>query len=160
MIHYNDNDDENENCEFRGLFILSIICLVPLGESAEAFTQRSGGLEAEVLFERGGVGVGDGDIARLHGDKLLVGLEIVVFGEDSCTDEFLLKDGNEVEQVLWTVVTDVIYFIRRDGKTVFSVFFFRGMLHHTDDAFHDVIDVGEVALAVAIVEYLDGVAPH
>ena len=144
----------------RKLVLTFIIALVPLGEAAEAFTQRSGGLEAEVLFERGGVGVGDGDITGLHGNKLLVGLEVVVFGKDSCTDEFFLKDGDEIEQVLGTVVADVIYFIRRDGKTIFSVFFFRGMLHHSDDSFHNIIDVGEVAFAVSIVEYLDDVALH
>ena len=32
------------------------------------------------------------------------------------------------------------------------------MLHHSDDAFDDVIDVGEVAFAFAVVEYLDGLA--
>ena len=112
------------------------------------------------MFERGGVGVGDGDIAGLHGNELLVGLEIVVFGEHACTDKLFLEDGDEVEQVLGTVVADVIYFIRRDGKTVFSVFLFRGVLHHTDDSFDDVINVGEVALAVAVVEDLDGVALH
>ena len=141
-------------------FIHNIIYFVPLGETAEAFTQRGGGLEAEVLFERCGVGVGDGDIAGLHGNELLVELEIVVFGEHACTDELFLKDGDEVEQVLGTVVADVIYFIRRDGKTIFSVFLFRSVLHNSDDSFDDVINVGEVTLAVAIVEDFDGVALH
>ena len=112
------------------------------------------------MFERGGVGVGDRDIAGLHGNRLLVELEIVVCGKDSSTDEFFLKDGDEVEQVLGAVVADVIDLIRRDGKTIFSVFFFRGMLHHTDVSFHNVIDVGEITLAVAIVEDFDGVALH
>lgn len=142
------------------MFLSFIIGFVPLGETAEAFTQRGGGLEAEVLFERGGVSIGDGDIAGLHGHELLVRLEIVAFGEHACTYKLFLEDGDEVEQVLGIVVADVIYFIRRDGKTVFSVFLFRGVLHHTDDSFDDVIDVGEVALAVAIVEDFNGVALH
>ena len=146
--------------ELSKVVLLVIICLVPLSEAAETFTKGGGGFEAEVLFERGGIGVGDGDITGLHGHELFVGLEIVVFGEHACTDELFLEDGDEVEQVLGTVVADVIYFIRRDRKTVFSVFLFRGVLHHTDDSFDDVINVGEVALTVAVVKDLDGVTFH
>lgn len=34
------------------------------------------------------------------------------------------------------------------------------MLHDAHHTLHDVVDIGEVALAVAIVEYLDGLAFH
>ena len=57
--------------------------LVPFGEVTEAGAEGDGGLEAEVTFEGGGVGIGDGDVTRLHGDELFVGLEVVVMREDT-----------------------------------------------------------------------------
>ena len=89
-----------------------------------------------------------------------MGLEIIIGRENASSDEFFLKDGDEVEQILGTVIADVIYLIWGDGKTVFAILFFRCMLHHTDDSLDDVIDIGEVALAIAVVEDLDGVALH
>ena len=70
--------------------------------------EGGGGAEAEVAFERCGVGEGDGHVAGLHGHKFLVRLEVVVGGEDACADEFFLKDGDKVEQVLGRTVANVI----------------------------------------------------
>ena len=56
------------------------------------------------------------------------------------------------------VVADVIDFVGREGESVFAVLLFWGVLHHADDAFDDVVDVGKVALALAVVENLDGLA--
>ena len=56
------------------------------------------------------------------------------------------------------VVADVVDFVGWQRESVFAVFLFGGVLHHSDDAFDDVIDVGEVAFAFAVVEYLDGLA--
>ena len=39
-----------------------------LTEATETIAEGSGGLETEVLLKRCGVGIGDGNIARLHGD--------------------------------------------------------------------------------------------
>ena len=47
--------------------------LVPACEAAQAFAQGRGGAESEVALQGRGVGVGDGDIAGLHGHELLVG---------------------------------------------------------------------------------------
>lgn len=89
-----------------------------------------------------------------------MGFKVIIFWENSCTDELFLKDGDEVEEILWGIVTYVIYFVRRNRKTILTILLLWGVLHDTDHSFHDVIDIGEVALAVAIVEYLDGVAFH
>ena len=43
-------------------------------------------------------------------------------------------------------------------EAVFTLLLLWGVLHHSYYALHDVIDVGEVALTVAIVEDLDGFA--
>ena len=56
------------------------------------------------------------------------------------------------------VVADVVDFVGWQRESVFAVLLFGGVLHHSDDAFDDVIDVGEVAFAFAVVEYLDGLA--
>ena len=71
-----------------------------------------------------------------------------------------MENSYEVKQVLGSRVTDVIYLVWRYWETVFSVFLFRGVLHHSDDSFDDVIDVGEITLAVTKVEDFDGVALH
>ena len=87
-----------------------------------------------------------------------MGLEVVVGGEDAGADEFLLEDVDKVQQVLGLAAADVVDGIRGDGQTVLAGPLFRGLAHHPDDAFHDVIDIGEIASAVAVVVDLDGLA--
>ena len=87
-----------------------------------------------------------------------MGFKVVVLRKDSCTDEFFLKDGYEVDEVLGGVVAYVIYFIRWDWESVFALLLLRCVLHDAHYAFHNVIDVGEVTLAVTVVENLDGFA--
>ncbi len=84
--------------------------------------------------------------------------EVVIGGEHLRTDEFLLEDCHEVEQVFGVVVADVVDLVRREGEAVFAVLLFGGVLHHAHDAFDNVIDEREVALALAVVENLDGLA--
>ena len=85
-----------------------------------------------------------------------MGIEVVVRGEHAGSDKFLLEDIDKVQQVLGLAASDVVDGIRRDGKPVLTVFLLRGFAHDSDDAFHDVIDIGEVASAVAVVVDLDG----
>ncbi len=89
-----------------------------------------------------------------------MGFEVVVFGEDSCTDELFLENCDEVEKVYGGVVTYVIYFIRWNWEAVFALLLLWSVLHHSYYAFHDVIDIGEVTLAVAVIENLNGFAFH
>ena len=58
---------------------------------------------------------------------------------------------HEVQQVFGLAAADVIDFIWRDGQTVLPHPLFRGFGHHSNNAFHDVIHVGKVAAAVAVV---------
>lgn len=139
---------------------LFVIPCIPLSKSPQAFSQAGIGLEAEVLLQWGCVCIGYGHITWLHRNKLLVGLEIIVLWQDSCTHQLFLKDGHEVEEVFGRVVTDVIYLVRWDGQPILTVLLLGGVLHDTNHSFHDVVDIGEVALAVAIIEYLDGIAFH
>ena len=73
-------------------------------------------------------------------------------------DELFLENCHEVEQIFRVVVADVVDLVRREGEAVFAVLLFGGVLHHAHDAFDNVIDVGKVALALAVVENLDGLA--
>ena len=136
----------------------TIIPNIPLCKYPQAFSQAGIGLEAEVLFQGLRVGVGYGHVARLHGNKLLVGLEVVVLGQDAGTDQLFLKDSYEVKEVFGRVVADVVHLVRWDGQSVLTVPLLRGVLHDAHHSLHDVVDICEVALAVAIVEYLDGLA--
>ena len=137
---------------------LPIVFLIPLRKLPQPFPQRNLRRKPEIPFKRGCIGIGGRNISRLHGHEFLVGLEIVVRGENSRSDEFLLEDIDKVQQVLGLAAADVVDGIRRDGKPVLAVLLFRGFAHDPDDAFHDVIDIGEIPSAVAVVVDLDGLA--
>ena len=135
-----------------------IVGFIPFRKFPEAFAEGGGGAVAVVFFQGFCVRIGDGDVAGLHGYQFLVGFEVVVFGENTGAEEFLLEDVYEAEEVFRPSAADVIYGVGWEGKAVFAVFLFRRSLHDADDAFHNVIDVGEIPFAVAVVEDLDGAA--
>ena len=86
--------------------------------------------------------------------------EVVVGGQHAGTDEFLLEDVDKGEQVLGVVVADVIQSVGCLGQSVGPGGALRRALHDADDALDDVVDISEVALAVAVVEDADGIALH
>ena len=139
---------------------LFVIPSIPLSKSPQAFSQTGIGLEAEVLFEGRRVSVSNRHITWLHRYKFLVGLEVIIFRKNSCTHQLFLQDGHEVKEVFGRVVTDVIYLVRGNGQSVLAVLLLGGVLHDAHHSLHDVVDIGEVALAVAIIENLDGIAFH
>ena len=112
------------------------------------------------MFQGLRVGVGHGHVAGLHGYEFLVGLEIVVLEQDTGTYQLFLQDGYEVKEVFRGVVADVVHLVRGDGQPILAVLFLGGVLHDAHHSLHDVVDIGEVALAVAIIENLDGLAFH
>ena len=69
-----------------------------------------------------------------------------------------MEDIDKVQQVLGLAAADVVDGIRRDGKPILAGLLFRGFAHDPDYTFHDVIDIGEIASAVAVVVNLDGLA--
>ena len=85
-------------------------------------------------------------------------LKVVVPRQDAGADELFLQDVHEVQQLLGLAATYVIHGIGRHGQAVVARLALGGALHHADDAFHDVIDIGEVAAAVAVVIDLYGLA--
>ena len=89
-----------------------------------------------------------------------MGLEVIVLGQDAGTQQLFLQDGHEVKEVFGRVVADVVHLVRGDGQSILAVLFLGGVLHDAHHSLHNVVDIGEVALAVAIIENLDGLAFH
>lgn len=56
------------------------------------------------------------------------------------------------------VIADVVDLVGRERETIFAVLLFGGMLHHAHNTFNNVVDVCEIAFALAVVENLDGLA--
>ena len=87
---------------------------MPFSEFSQPFAKRCGGLEAEILFQCGRVGVSYWHVAGLHGHEFLVSFEIVIGWEHPGADELFLQNRHEVEQVFRVVVADVIDFVGRE----------------------------------------------
>ena len=115
-------------------------------------------LKAEVPLQGAGVGIGDRHVAGLHGDQLLVGLEVVVWRQDAGAYQFLAQNLHEVKQVLRVAVANVVKGVGRHRQAVLAGFALRRALHHAADALHNVVNIGEITLAVAVVEDLDRLA--
>lgn len=131
-----------------------IITIIPFRETAQAGAEGSGWPEPEVLFQGGSICVGYRNITWLHRDEFLVRLEVIILRKHSRADKLLLKDRHEVKQILGMVVADIINFIRGYRESVLAVGAFGGMLHHAHHSLHNVVDIGKVPLAIAVVEDL------
>ena len=143
----------------RFVFCLStIIHFIPLRKPPESFPNPDLRSEAIIALQACAVRIGDRHIAGLHAYELAVAFKIVVFRQDTRTNEFFLQGRNVVQQVFGRAAADVIDGVGRQRETVFSGLLFRCALHDTDDTFNNVIYIGEVTLAVAVVEDLDGLA--
>lgn len=138
-------------------FLNDVVALIPLGEGPQAVLERRRGLVAQIALERRGVRIGDGHVAGLHGHELLVGLEVVAGREYALLHQHALQRVDEVEKVLGVRVADVVDAVRGERQPVLSHLHLGGGVHDAPDALDDVIDVGEVAAAVAHVEDFDGV---
>lgn len=139
-------------------FLNVVVALIPLGEGPQAVLEWRRGPVAQVALESSGVGIGDGNVAGLHRHELLVGLEVVVGREHPLLHQHALQRVDEVEQVLGVRVADVVDAVRGERQPVLAHLHLGRGVHDAPDAHDDVIDVGEVAAAVAHVEDLDGVA--
>ena len=101
------------------------------------------GLVAALGFELGGIGVGLVHVAGLHGQEVFLGgLTVSVF-------DF----GNKVHELYGVAAADVVNLV---GHVVRALGGIGHMVQRMDGAFGDVVDLGEVADHVAVVEYLDG----
>ena len=139
-------------------FLNVVIALIPLGEGPQAVLEWRSRLVSQVTLERRGVGVGDGNVAGLHGNELPMRLKVVVRRQHALLHQHALQRVDEVEQVLGVRVADVVDAVCSERQPVLAHLHLGGGVHDAPDALDDVVDVGEVAAAVAHVEDLDGVA--
>ena len=139
-------------------FLNVVVALIPLGEGPQAVLERGRGLVAQVALERRGVRVGDGHVAGLHGHELLVGFKVVIGRQNALLHQHALQRVDEVEQVLGVRVADVVDAVRGERQPVLAHLHLGRGVHDAPHALDDVVDVGEVAAAVAHVEDLDRVA--
>lgn len=87
-----------------------------------------------------------------------MGLEVVVRRQHALLHQHALQRVDEVEKVLGMRVADVVDAVRGERQPVLARLHLGGGVHDAPYALDDVVDVGEVAAAVAHVEDLDGVA--
>lgn len=87
-----------------------------------------------------------------------MGLEVVVGRKHTFLHQHALQRVDEVEQVLGVRVADVVDAVRGEGQPVLAHLHLGRGVHDAPDALDDVVDIGEVAAAVAHVEDLDGLA--
>lgn len=85
-------------------------------------------------------------------------LEVIVSGQHALLHQHALQRVDEVEQILGVRVADVVDAVRGERQPVLAHLHLGRGVHNAPDALDDVVDVGEVAAAVAHVEDLDGVA--
>ena len=138
------------------VFGLTVVFLIPLCELPQSLSQRNLGRKPEVTFKGCSISIGGGDISWLHGHKFFVRLEVEVCRENTSTNQFLLQDVHEVQQVFWLTTTDVIDGIRWDGQTIVTLLALWSTLHYTIYTLHDVIHIGKVSTTITVVENLDG----
>lgn len=122
-----------------------LVALVPLHELSDAVVQAPVGLTAAFGLELRGVGVRLVNVAGLHRQEILLGgLAVGV-----------LDFGDKVHQLYRVAAADVVYFVRNAVRALFCD---RLVVERIHAAFRDVVDVGEVADHIAVVEHLDGLA--
>lgn len=139
-------------------FLNVVVALIPLGKGPQAVLERRRGLVAKVALERSGVRIGDGHVAGLHRYELFMRLEVVVCRQHALFNQQALQRVDEVQQVLGMRVADVVDAVRGERQPVLAHLHLGRGVHDAPHALDDVVDVGEVAAAVAHVEDLDGVA--
>lgn len=87
-----------------------------------------------------------------------MGFEVVVRRQHALLHQHALQRVDEVEQVLGVRVSDVVDAVRGEGQPVLANLHLGRGVHYTPHTLDDIVDVGEVAAAVAHVEDLDGLA--
>ena len=87
-------------------------------------------------------------------------LKIIVSRKDSSCQQLVLEYLDKVQEILGRVVANVVHLIRWYWQTVFACCLFWCMLHDANYSLDNVINVCEVAFAVAIIENLYGFAFH
>ena len=130
---------------------LSIILLIPFRKIAQTFPQRYPRRKAKVALQGRCIGVCGRHVTWLHCDKLFVGIEVVVLRQHAGSDKLLLKYLYKIQQVLRLAAADVVDSVWRNGQAVLAPLALGSTAHHPYYSFNNIINIGEVATAVAVV---------
>ena len=65
-------------------------------------------LISKVTLQRTGICIGHRHVTGLHRNQLLVCFKVVIFRQNTCTDQFFLQNLYEVQQIFRVLVADVI----------------------------------------------------
>src|SRR5262249_35838709 len=131
--------------------LYAMIRSIPIDEPRNSLGDRRRRPEAGVAHQVIDVGVSCGHIAGLHRHKFAFRL----------LAKFLFKETDNFEQLDWLVVTDVVETPRGAARCRIRQGGGKGCIcrgwtiDHTNHGFHDIVDIGEIALHVAIVEQPD-----
>ena len=121
-----------------------VVFLIPCRELAQALFNRRRRPEVEVALQFTDIRIRLVDITGLHRQKLLL----------RRLADSLFQHLDEVHELLRLVVADVV-----DLVAVAELIRLGRIAEHVLDARDDVIDIGEVAVHIAVVVDLDGLAP-
>ena len=103
----------HEKIQMKNACDLIKIC-IPLSKLPQALAQTGRGLISEVTLQRTGICIGHRYITRLHRNQFLVCFKVVIFRQDTSTDQFFLQNLYEVQQIFRVLITNVINCIRRN----------------------------------------------
>ena len=131
---------------------------IPLRKLPQALADPDLRCEAVISLETGAVRICGWHVAKLHADKLSVAFKIIIFWQNAGTNQLFQQCGDIVVKVFGRSATNVVDGVGRQRETIFAGLLLGRTLHHAEYSFHDVVHVCEVALAVAVVEDLDGLA--
>lgn len=110
------------------------------------------------MFQCSGISISDWNITRLHRNKLLMRLKIVIFRQHSSSHQFFLQNGYKIKQIFRMATANVVQRIRRNWQTILTCLMLRCTLHYAHYTFNDVIHISEITLTITIVENFNGFA--
>src|SRR5690625_6465178 len=131
-----------------------IIVAVPGNESRHSVFNRRARLEPNVAGQSVNVGPAGRNVARLYIHEVF----------DRLLSEFFFDGFDQVHELDWIVVADVVHAIGRfaaGGTGIIARPVWIGGSRAIDDAhnaFDNIVDIGEITAHVAVVEHLDGFA--
>src|SRR5699024_7392825 len=82
-------------------------------------------------------------------------LKIIVLRKDTHPNQFLLQDIYKVEKIFWIRIPNVIYSVRRDRQSIFSILLFWYSCHNSFYPFYNIIYISKIPLTIPIIEKLN-----
>ena len=114
-------------CQWQGAHteeLQTVIFPVPLGESPQSFPDADLRPESIILFQSPAVRIGDGNVTGLHPHQFPMPFKVIIFRQNTGTNQFFLQGGNIVQQVFRGTAADIVEQCRRLDRTGIHYCFF------------------------------------